>query len=110
MITLAALRRRLEKAWGPDTSYMRDAWNPALPSEHQCYVTALVVRAYFGGAILKGTVEGEVAFWNRLPSGREVDLTADQYGGTPPTPWLRTAGRLSTAARRIRDSSGSSRG
>ena len=65
---------------------MRNAWDPALPSRHQCYVTALVVRAFRGGTILKGTIKGEVVFYNRLPSGREVDLTADQYGGTPPTP------------------------
>jgi len=45
----------------------------------QCAVTALIVQDYLGGEILRGTVGEESHYWNRLPTGEELDLTASQF-------------------------------
>ena len=50
-------------------------------SRGQCYPTALLVRKILGGKVVKATHNNEIHYWNRLPDGREVDLTSDQYGG-----------------------------
>lgn len=46
-----------------------------------CAKVALIVQAAMGGELVQGTVGDEPHFWNRLPGGREVDLTSSQFGG-----------------------------
>ena len=51
-----------------------------------CAPVAYAVRAALGGEIIEGKVKGIRHFWNRLPSGREIDLTSCQFGGDGITP------------------------
>jgi hypothetical protein len=51
------------------------------PLEMHCGHAAVMLRGLFGGEIVKGLVGGVRHFWNRLPDGREVDLTSCQFGG-----------------------------
>jgi hypothetical protein len=73
-------------AWGPDTCdpHDLDDWRPGNPARGQCGVTALVLQDLLGGDLVLGEVfvgADKVGhhYWNRLPGGREVDLTADQF-------------------------------
>ena len=82
--TLEELRAAIESCWGRDTSDDPGEWTPENRTRGQCGVTALVIRELLGGEILMADVhgshlEGERHAWNRLPSGEEVDLTADQF-------------------------------
>jgi hypothetical protein len=58
--------------------------DPGNPAWGHCDITALVVHDIFGGDLLVGDVHhnGEPAgyhWWNRLPSGTELDLTREQF-------------------------------
>lgn len=77
------LRTALESAWNKSTSVDSD-WNPTTPSRGQCAVTALVVQDEYGGSLLRSVVEGVSHYWNRLPDGREIDLTRDQFHAFEP--------------------------
>ena len=51
-------------------------------------MTALVVQDLLGGDLIHGEVHIDGAkvwnhYWNRLPDGTEVDLTADQFRFLP---------------------------
>lgn len=81
--TLAPIIRA---AWGADTCDPADRadWHPGNPARGQCGVTALVVHEVLGGDLILGEVFAggtKVGWhhWNRLPDGREVDLTAEQF-------------------------------
>jgi hypothetical protein len=85
-VTVEELRTHFLAAWGPDTCYpnMREEWNPDNPSRDQCGMTALVVQDILGGDLILAEVHvaGEQIghhYWNRLPDGSHVDLTADQF-------------------------------
>lgn len=85
-ITVEEIRRHFLTAWGPDTCYphMKDEWTPENPSRDQCGMTALVVQDIFGGDLILAEVHVDGAqighhYWNRLPDGSDVDLTADQF-------------------------------
>jgi len=102
MERLMDLRRRLERCWSEETASPDYPIGPQ-PSSGQCYVTALVVQDLFGGSLMRAVMHEETArrlleithFWNRLPDGTEIDLTADQFedervpypvtGGSPTT-------------------------
>jgi len=43
-------------------------------------VTALLVKRLFGGEVMRGKVNGETHYWNRI-KGVEIDFTSDQYDG-----------------------------
>jgi hypothetical protein len=77
-MTIDELRNLLERAWDGETSASPD-WTPANPSLGQCAITALVVRDWFDGELLRCPIPGNSHYWNRLPNGVEVDLTADQF-------------------------------
>lgn len=84
--TLDEIEQALRASWSVETCDPLDAalWRPEHPSLGQCGVTALVVQDLLGGELVLGEVhEGGVKvgshWWNRLPSGREVDLTGDQF-------------------------------
>lgn len=84
--TLDALEEALRASWDRDTSDDPDRWTPENPALGQCAVSALVIRAVYGGEILIATVldrHGERTpdghAWNRLPDGKEVDISFDQF-------------------------------
>ncbi|WFE39301.1 hypothetical protein [Micromonospora sp. WMMD998] len=86
MIDLERLRPILRASWGADTCDPHDVadWHPGNPARGQCGVTALIVQDLLGGALVLGEVfVGGVKvgyhYWNRLPGGDDVDLTADQF-------------------------------
>ena len=85
-ITAAELRPYFHSAWGADTCYPdnRDEWTPQNPARDQCGMTALVVQDILGGDLILAEVHVNGVkvghhYWNRLPDGSDVDLTADQF-------------------------------
>jgi len=51
-------------------------------SAGHCRVVALIVNDHFGGEILYSHVVGNLKwdhYWNKIPSGKDVDLTGDQF-------------------------------
>lgn len=80
-MTLYDIKARLRLAWSAETSATPDEWSAANSARGQCAVTALVVQDVLGGELMRSTVLGESHYWNRLPNGREVDLTLEQFGG-----------------------------
>jgi hypothetical protein len=86
VLNVETLRPLLRTAWGPDTCDPHDLqnWRPDNPARGQCGVTALVIQDLLGGDLILGEVyigQTKVGnhYWNRLPDGSEVDLTADQF-------------------------------
>lgn len=86
MLTVDELRALLRAAWGPDTCYPNasEEWRPDNPARDQCGMTALVVQDLLGGDLILGEVQVDSTkvgnlYWNRLPDGTEVDLTAEQF-------------------------------
>jgi hypothetical protein len=86
--TLTGLDQALRASWAADTcspdDIEREAWHPDNPAWGHCDITALVVHDLFGGDLLVAEVHhsGERAgyhWWNRLPSGLELDLTREQF-------------------------------
>lgn len=88
--TLGELRIALEQSWDWDTAY-GGKWPPPNPERfkgnpyNQCFVTALVLRDYFGGEILHST--NPIHFWNQI-DGEEVDLTREQFDKFEPEFYL----------------------
>lgn len=84
---LLDLDRALRDSWAADTSSPddQDAWEPGNPAWGHCDITALVVNDVFGGDLVVGEVyetDGTrrgYHWWNRLPSGVELDLTREQF-------------------------------
>lgn len=78
--------RALRANWTRETSDDPDKWSEENRALGQCAVSALVVRAIYGGDIVIATVldrDGERTpdghAWNVLPSGERVDLSFDQF-------------------------------
>jgi len=76
------IREILLDCWNPITMYpvKKMSW-VRTKSRGQCYPTALLVKRVLGGKILRGLIMGEIHYWNKLPNGKQIDLTSDQYGG-----------------------------
>jgi hypothetical protein len=83
---LADVEQALKASWTRETSDDPDRWTPENPPLGQCAVSALVIRALYGGDIVIATVldrdgartpDGHA--WNVLPSGEEVDFTFHQF-------------------------------
>ena len=90
---LRTLRAAMVKAARADTAYAPATWTRAKdPLTGHCYAAAHLVQDRFGGEIVKGTVRGQAHAWNRLPGGREVDLTGSQYGGDGMRPLVKGEG------------------
>lgn len=86
MLDVDLLRPLLQAAWGPDTCDPHDLanWGPENPARGQCGTTALVVQDLLGGELIVGQVHVDGVkighhWWNRLPDGTTVDLTAGQF-------------------------------
>jgi 8-oxo-dGTP pyrophosphatase MutT (NUDIX family) len=85
--TVTAFEDAIRAAWTRWTSDPVDqpGWSDANPASGQCATTALVVQDRLGGALLMADVheaDGSrqgVHYWNRLPDGRELDLTREQF-------------------------------
>jgi hypothetical protein len=77
----------IRASWSPESCDPVDLadWSPQNPARGQCGVTALVLQDHLGGELMIGDVvhaDGSrqgVHYWNRLPDGREVDLTWEQF-------------------------------
>ncbi|UQT55622.1 hypothetical protein M4V62_11240 [Streptomyces durmitorensis] len=88
-LTLPGLHAALRAAWSADTcspdDVARAPWTADNPAWGHCDITALVVHDLFGGQLVVGEVwsaDGEQQghhWWNRLPSGVELDLTREQF-------------------------------
>lgn len=66
----------VKRSWSGET--IADAFDPASPCRNQCAVTALAVRHYFGGEIVKTATKGGTHFYN-LIDGRYWDIATDQF-------------------------------
>jgi hypothetical protein len=86
ILTLADVERTIVGLLDADT-YPPDArtpWRPDNPTRGHCGVVAVVVNDLLGGELMRGEVlvRGERVdfhWWNRLPSGIEIDLTRGQF-------------------------------
>lgn len=79
-ISIEDLTVALRSAWSAETSVSPSSWGEANPAAGQCAVTALVVQDFFGGDLMRAVVRPDVShYWNRLPDGRELDLTKSQF-------------------------------
>ena len=78
-INLELLELALRKSWSRQTCFRRlkEDWSPDNPAVGQCTVTALVVQDCFGGKILY--CKHHTHCWNKLPDGREIDITRGQF-------------------------------
>lgn len=84
--SLADVEQALRASWTMETSDDPKKWSPENPALGQCAVSALVIRALYGGDIVIATVldrDGERTAdghaWNVLPSGEQVDFSFDQF-------------------------------
>jgi ADP-ribose pyrophosphatase YjhB (NUDIX family) len=85
--TLPELEQALRAAWSLWTADPadHDDWSGDDPASGQCASTALIVHDTLGGALLMAHVrhaDGSPAgfhYFNRLPDGTELDLTAEQF-------------------------------
>lgn len=86
--SLEAVTQAIVASWSPETAHATADYMAA-GHEHdrsrgQCGTSALVLHDWLGGELLvadvlvDGKVNG-VHYWNRLPGGEEIDLTADQF-------------------------------
>ena len=76
--------------WSAQTSSSK-LWDSTHSSRGQCAVTALVVQDRYGGDLLRVVVNDPELpglsgshYYNRLPDGRIVDLTRDQFSSWQP--------------------------
>ena len=86
--TLDDIADAIRISWSPDTAFASDEFMAptatVTPSRGQCGPTSMVLNDWLGGElivadVLANGVEVGVHYWNRLPSGLEVDLTRDQF-------------------------------
>lgn len=73
------LAEHLTRCWCRETSATPAKWSNENPSAGQCAVTALVIQDLCGGRLMRGLVNGESHYWNRV-DGIEIDFTVDQFG------------------------------
>ena len=78
------LEAHIRAAWGPDTAYTPEQWDPELPETAQCGTTAILVADLLDGEVLEAPVyrngvQVEYHYWTRLPSGEEIDWTRTQF-------------------------------
>lgn len=84
--TLRALEDAVRASWSIETCDPVDQheWSTDNPARGQCGVTALVLSDLLGGVLLEAEVflggeKVEYHYWNRLPSGFDIDLTREQF-------------------------------
>jgi hypothetical protein len=86
-VSIDQAREAIEGSWSVETCDPVDApeWSLNNSARGQCGSTALVLNDIFGGELLVAEVlrhdqsrQGN-HYWNRLPDGREIDLTRQQF-------------------------------
>lgn len=79
-ITFKDFEEALPWCWSRETSSDKKNWTPDNPAYGQCLPTAILFKKYFGGNLVVRFIRG-VGWhnWNRLPNGKEKDLTASQF-------------------------------
>jgi hypothetical protein len=127
ILSFAEIDRAVRDGWAADTCSPDDAarvpWTPDNPAWGHCDVTALVVHDLLGGDLVVGEVHvaGEQQgyhWWNRLPTGVELDLTREQFRDgqvvtegrvvqRPPGPLRRRNEEYERFRRRVRERLGS---
>ncbi len=83
-VDLALLEQAIRASWDRWTSDTPERFDAANLERDQCGATSLVVHDYLGGELLEFVVftagiPTDHHYWNRLPSGQEVDLTRTQF-------------------------------
>jgi len=83
-ILLKNLEKLIKNSWGRDTCHYKFLWDDKsiTDSAGHCRVVSLIVQDYFGGEIIYSYVKGNKKwdhYWNKLPNGKEIDLTKDQF-------------------------------
>lgn len=87
---IADLKLVLPKICSRTTSADPKGCDKNNPLWGHCAVVALLVQDLFGGDLLRGSLEGtpfsemRSHYWNRLPEGTELDLSAPQFGENYP--------------------------
>lgn len=79
---LVNIRRVAKLVASKETAY-KSVYEPETYGNlhNHCGCVADIVQSFAGGELLTGTVKGVYHIWNKLPSGLEVDLTSEQFGG-----------------------------
>ncbi|MFA5128597.1 MAG: hypothetical protein WC445_01370 [Patescibacteria group bacterium] len=80
-INIKNLRSAFRATWSAETSWTKK-FDPKNPATGQCRVTAAVAHTFLGGKILYAVIKKlpfVSHFWNRLPNGKEIDFTRDQF-------------------------------
>ena len=74
-----------------ETTLTPDDWSPENPLLGHCAVVSLIVQNFFGGELLRASLEHVPEFahmrshyWNRLPDSTAEDFTAPQFGDRYP--------------------------
>ena len=81
--TVPGFTDRIKACWDAETSNDRTCWREDVRAYGQCAITALIVQDRFGGELMRGEFEAGSHYWNRLPDGVEIDLTASQFDRVP---------------------------
>ena len=80
---------KVRKILSKETSYDPDSWTEDNPFYGHCAVIALLAQDYFGGEILKASLENTFFstmnshYWNLILS-EEKDFTEEQFKGNKP--------------------------
>lgn len=82
--SLESVASALEDSWCRETAQVPGSWSAERPAAGQCWQSAFVVRHFFGGEIVVAELVPRTDpiqrhAWNKLPCGREVDLTNSQF-------------------------------
>ncbi|GAB3834697.1 hypothetical protein ACFPIJ_10785 [Dactylosporangium cerinum] len=84
--TLAAIEQAFFEAWSADTCMPEElpAWSVRNPARGQCGPTSLVLCEILGGDLVRADVHHTGVrigghYWNRLPTGLDIDLTRCQF-------------------------------
>lgn len=77
---------KIKKVADSDTSADPEHWIEDNPLWGHCAVVALIVQDFYGGTLMRGSLSHipkyaflRSHFWNKLPDGREIDFTEEQY-------------------------------
>ena len=73
-----AFREKIAQAACAETAFS-DYDRSIDPMHNHCKAASWVVQQKFGGIIVYAKIEGEAHYWNLLPCGTQVDVTATQY-------------------------------
>lgn len=76
----------MRRAASKETSSDPDNWGANNPLYGHCVVVSLVAQDYFGGVIMRTSLEHlpqyahlRSHYWNKFPNGTEIDFTHEQF-------------------------------